>query len=151
MIGVSEAGLKTTLFPDITAGKIFHEGIAIGKFQGVMQATTPSGTRTVMHHLFFSSDGTVSPCGWRPRPAAYLPMSIASCTSPRASLSTLPISWVISRASSSLRCSMISAALRTISPRAGAGVWRQPEKAFCAASMAALTSSAFDACITPST
>src|SRR2546426_617098 len=139
------------IFPAVMAGKIFHEGIAIGKFQGVMQATTPSGTRTVIAHLFLSSDGTVSPCGCRPRPAAYLPMSIASCTSPRASLRTLPISCVISRASSSLRASMIRAALRTISPRAGGGVRRQPGNAFCAASRAAFTSSALDACITPST
>src|SRR6202011_4193196 len=85
-IGVSDAGLKTTALPAISAGKIFQDGIAIGKFHGVMQATTPSGTRTVIAHLFLSSEGTVSPCGCRPRPAAYLPMSIASWTSPPASL-----------------------------------------------------------------
>ena len=62
-MGVSEAGLKTTALPAMTAGKIFHEGIAIGKFQGVMQATMPRGTRTVIAHLLRSSDGTVSPCG----------------------------------------------------------------------------------------
>src|SRR4029079_9419818 len=41
--GVSVAGLKTTVFPQTSAGTIFHEGIAIGKFQGVMTAQTPSG------------------------------------------------------------------------------------------------------------
>ena len=45
--GVSVAGLKTTAFPATSAGAIFHAGIAIGKFQGVMHATTPSGSRTV--------------------------------------------------------------------------------------------------------
>ena len=92
MIGVSDAGLKTTALPAMTAGKIFHDGIAIGKFQGVMQAMTPSGTRSVMQSLLRNSDGTVSPCGCRPNPAAYLPMSIASWTSPRVSFRTLPIS-----------------------------------------------------------
>ena len=41
--GVSVAGLKTTVLPQTSAGTIFHEGIAIGKFQGVMTAQTPSG------------------------------------------------------------------------------------------------------------
>ena len=129
-MGVSDAGLKTTALPAITAGKIFQEGIAIGKFHGVMQAITPSGSRTVMDHLFRSSEGTVSPCGRRPNPAAYLAMSIASWTSPRASLSTLPISWVMIRASSSLRCSSRMPARKQISPLVGAGVFRQPGNAF---------------------
>ena len=34
MRGVNEAGLKTTVLPAISAGVIFHDGIAIGKFQG---------------------------------------------------------------------------------------------------------------------
>ena len=37
------AGLNTTVFPATSAGAIFHTGIAIGKFHGVMQATTPCG------------------------------------------------------------------------------------------------------------
>ncbi len=45
--GVSVAGLKTTAFPATSAGAIFHAGMATGKFHGVMQATTPSGSRTV--------------------------------------------------------------------------------------------------------
>jgi hypothetical protein len=38
--GVSEAGLNTIVLPAIKAGNIFQVGIATGKFQGVMQATT---------------------------------------------------------------------------------------------------------------
>ena len=34
--GVSVAGLKTTVLPQTSAGMIFHDGIAIGKFHGVM-------------------------------------------------------------------------------------------------------------------
>ena len=45
--GVSDAGLKTTVLPLTSAGAIFHTGIATGKFHGVMQATTPTGSRTV--------------------------------------------------------------------------------------------------------
>src|SRR6267378_4918040 len=41
--GVKEAGLNTTVFPATRAGAIFQIGIATGKFQGVIQATTPRG------------------------------------------------------------------------------------------------------------
>src|SRR5207249_284002 len=54
--GVSVAGLKTIVLPQISAGSIFHEGIAIGKFQGVIAPTTPIGTRTLMLNLSGSSD-----------------------------------------------------------------------------------------------
>src|SRR5688572_3656408 len=57
--GVSVAGLKTTVLPQTSAGAIFHEGIAIGKFHGVIVAATPSGCRTDMANLSRSSDGTV--------------------------------------------------------------------------------------------
>jgi hypothetical protein len=40
---VSGAGLITTVLPTISAGKIFQEGMAIGKFQGVIKPHTPSG------------------------------------------------------------------------------------------------------------
>jgi hypothetical protein len=45
--GVRVAGLKTTVLPATRAGAIFHTGMATGKFQGVMQATTPRGWRSV--------------------------------------------------------------------------------------------------------
>src|ERR1700681_2257847 len=65
---------------------------------------------------------------------------MASCTSPRVSLSTLPISRVMSRAYSSLRSIRISAARNTISARRGAGTRRHLAKARLAASTAASTS-----------
>src|SRR5438270_545559 len=37
------AGLSTTVLPNANAGAAFHSGIATGKFQGVISATTPSG------------------------------------------------------------------------------------------------------------
>ena len=45
--GASGAGLWTTAFPHASAGAIFHEAIVSGKFQGVMTAQTPSGSRIV--------------------------------------------------------------------------------------------------------
>ena len=45
--GASYASLRTTVFPWMSAGAIFHTGIAIGKFHGVISATTPSGRRRV--------------------------------------------------------------------------------------------------------
>src|SRR5436853_2547079 len=59
--GVSSAGLMTQVFPQTRAGKIFHEGIAIGKFQGVIIPHTPTGMRTDMANLLGSSEGTVWP------------------------------------------------------------------------------------------
>ncbi len=45
--GVSSAGLRTTVLPAASAGPSFHEAIVSGKFQGVISATTPTGSRTV--------------------------------------------------------------------------------------------------------
>src|SRR5712691_12387214 len=59
--GVSEDGLNTTVLPHTSAGMIFQEGIAIGKFHGVMTPQTPSGWRTDIANLSRSSDGTVWP------------------------------------------------------------------------------------------
>src|SRR5262245_13328481 len=57
--GVNVAGLKTIVLPHTRAGVIFHDGIAIGKFQGVMIEHTPSGCRTDIANLSRSSEGTV--------------------------------------------------------------------------------------------
>ena len=57
--GVRVAGLKTTVLPQTSAGMIFHEGMAIGKFHGVITAQTPSGCRTDIANLSRSSEGTV--------------------------------------------------------------------------------------------
>jgi hypothetical protein len=69
MRGVSSAGLKTTVLPATSAGAIFQEGMASGKFQGAMQAQTPIGIRTDIANLSGSSEGVVSPKRRRPSPA----------------------------------------------------------------------------------
>ena len=142
--GVSDDGLNTTVLPQTSAGTIFHDGIAIGKFHGVIIAQTPSGWRTDIANLSRSSDGTVWPYMRRPSPAMKNVMSIASCTSPRVSSSTLPISRVMSRANVSLRSAISCAARNSISARRGAGTSRQSAYARAAAAIARSASSAVD-------
>src|SRR5215475_2228392 len=67
--GVSSAGLMTHVLPQTSAGKSFHEGIAMGKFHGAIMPQTPTGMRTDMANLDFSSDGVVWPKRRRPSPA----------------------------------------------------------------------------------
>jgi hypothetical protein len=45
--GVSSAGFRTMAFPAASAGATFHEAIDSGKFHGVINPTTPSGSRKV--------------------------------------------------------------------------------------------------------
>ena len=67
--GASLDGLIITLFPHTSAGISFQDGIAIGKFQGVIRPQTPSGTRIDKQDLFGSSEGVVWPCSRLPSPA----------------------------------------------------------------------------------
>src|ERR1700688_3473371 len=67
--GVSCAGLITQALPQTTAGSSFQEGIAIGKFHGVIMPQTPIGCLTAIANLLGNSDGTVGPNMRRPSPA----------------------------------------------------------------------------------
>ena len=68
MAGVSGDGFQMMVLPATSAGKIFQEGTAIGKFQGVIRPTTPDGSRTAMPNLFGISTGAVYPSKRRPSP-----------------------------------------------------------------------------------
>src|SRR4051812_28437219 len=59
--GVHCAGLNTTVLPNASAGAIFHAGIAIGKFHGVIRPTTPIGSRVISTSTPGRTDGTFSP------------------------------------------------------------------------------------------
>src|SRR4051794_5796484 len=59
--GETDAGFTTTVLPQISAGAIFHAGIAIGKFQGVTSPTTPTGLRIAKTCTRSRSDGTITP------------------------------------------------------------------------------------------
>src|SRR3954468_4648468 len=67
--GVSCAGLITQVLPQTKAGNSFQDGIAIGKFQGVIMPQTPTGCRIAMANLLGNSDGVVGPNSRRPSPA----------------------------------------------------------------------------------
>ena len=59
--GVSLAGLHTTVQPAASAGAILRASMALGKFQGVMQATTPTGCLMTTMRLSSDGAGIVSP------------------------------------------------------------------------------------------
>src|SRR5690606_16353222 len=53
--GVAPAGLATTVHPAAKAGAILRASMALGKFHGVIAATTPTGCLSVSRRL--SADG----------------------------------------------------------------------------------------------
>src|SRR5205085_7880521 len=65
---VFDAGLMTTVFPQASAGAIFHTANMSGKFHGVMAPTTPIGSRSVYVNAL-SAIGIVSPVTLPDQPA----------------------------------------------------------------------------------
>jgi hypothetical protein len=60
MTGVSEAGLRTTLLPAISAGASLRAGVSNGSFHGVIARTTPSGSWIVQDSTSrFSCESTL--------------------------------------------------------------------------------------------
>jgi hypothetical protein len=59
--GVSEAGLMTIEQPAASAGPALRVIIALGKFHGVIAATTPTGWRITTMRAFGHGEGMVSP------------------------------------------------------------------------------------------
>ena len=122
--GVCDAGLKTTVLPQTSAGMIFHDGIAIGKFHGVMTETRRAAAAPT------SRTCCAVPTAPSARTCGVLhPPCRRSCRWPPArrrgvSLRTLPISRVISRAKSSLRSTISWATRKRTSARFGAGTRR---------------------------
>jgi hypothetical protein len=52
LAGVTSEGLKTTVLPKASAEPIFRDGIAIGKFHGVITPITPIGSRPISTPTF---------------------------------------------------------------------------------------------------
>ena len=67
--GAFSLGLNTTVLPKHSAGAIFQAGMAIGKFHGVMMATTPSASRRVKSSVSVVLAGSTSPPMRKPSPA----------------------------------------------------------------------------------
>src|SRR5215472_5228658 len=97
--GVSDAGLSTTVQPAASAGPILRVAIAAGKFHGVISTLTPTGWCWTM--IRFAPDGaTTSEPSLRTASSEYQRKnSAAYVISARASLSALPFSSTMSRAS----------------------------------------------------
>ena len=89
--GTSSAGLKTTQLPQASAGAIFHAGIASGKFQGVIAATTPIGSRVISTSMPGRVESIFSPPGRTASPAKNLKIAPARAASPMPSASGFPL------------------------------------------------------------
>ncbi|MNT15379.1 hypothetical protein D3C72_1504300 [compost metagenome] len=61
LAGTALAGLNTTALPKARAGAIFQAAVAIGKFHGVMMATTPTGSRRISISTPGRTESAVSP------------------------------------------------------------------------------------------
>ena len=58
------AGFQSTALPKASAGAIFQLAVAVGKFQGEMTATTPTGSRRTSISMPSRTESAVSPI-WR--------------------------------------------------------------------------------------
>ena len=94
-------GLSTKVFPATSASGSIHRGTIIGKLNGQMPATTPTGNRTSSSSMPFAIWSSAVPRSSVGAPQARATTSIPRRTSPRASASVLPFSAVTSAASSS--------------------------------------------------
>ena len=119
--GVYSAGFHTTAFPHSSAGTMYQDGTATGKFPAVMITETPTGARNVNSCLSASSEGTVCPYSRRPSDRKKLQVSMTSCTSPSDSANGLPISRVRSVARARLLSSTRRPSCWIALPRTGAG------------------------------
>ncbi len=64
LAGVRLAGFQITALPKAKAGAIFHDAVAVGKFQGLIMATIPIGSRRVSISTPGRTESAVSPI-WR--------------------------------------------------------------------------------------
>ena len=98
--GVCEAGFTTAVFPHASAGAIFQLAITAGKFQGVISAHTPTGSRSVTSSPG-GTTGIVSPEILLAAPPQYSKTLATMSISARAE----PIGFPPLRASSVASCS----------------------------------------------
>ena len=101
--GTSAAGLNTTVLPKASAGAIFHAGMAMGKFHGVMIPTTPTGSRAISTSTPGRTESMLAPVMRTASPAKNLKMCPARSTSATPSARTFPSSRDRSVPSASLR------------------------------------------------
>ena len=95
--GSRSDGFKITAFPLAMAFAVIHSGTMIGKLNGVMAATTPTGSRTECTSTPSATWLEKSPLRCSMRPQAYSTFSRPRANSPLASAMVLPCSWVMMR------------------------------------------------------
>src|SRR3954471_1815783 len=96
--GSRSLGLRMNVFPQAIATGYIHIGTIAGKLNGVMPATTPSGSRNENVSTPVETWSEYSPLRRCGIPQANSTTSRPRCTSPRASDRTLPCSSVINSA-----------------------------------------------------
>jgi hypothetical protein len=110
-------GFQITAFPKASAGAIFQAGMAIGKFQGVMAAITPSGTLSISTLQPGRIESNRSPTFRRASPAKNWKILPALTTSAVASTIVLPVSRVMRRAIFSASLTSLIPTRPSASPR----------------------------------
>ena len=102
-MGVALGGFRTLVQPTESAAAILRVIIAMGKFHEEMKPTTPTGCRTVIswRDSGVACDAMVCPRTCLASSANQRTKLAPYCTSPRDSRMGLPLSIVITRASSS--------------------------------------------------
>src|SRR5215207_6351129 len=134
---VEGAGVHTTVLPQASAGASTSAGIVYGQFHGVISPSTPSGRRTSSTRRPGVALWGIEPSTRFPSSAAMRKNSMSSPTSTSASaFSGLPWSSVSTRASSSARLSITSAARWRNSARSNPVRAPQDGKAAFAAAIA---------------
>ena len=137
----TSAGFTTTALPAASAGASFCASLAIGEFHGVIAATTPIGSCTLIVTKW-PREGVIVSSSVSSAAAKYWKVPAALATRLRVSLIGLPLSRRCFWASVSL-CSRISCATRCSTPARWCGsICAQPlvRKAWWARSMASSTS-----------
>ena len=135
-------GFSTTVFPQAMAIGVIHSGTITGKLKGVMQPTTPTGSRTDIRSTPVETCDELSPFSSWEIPQANSTVSSPRCISPRASGFVLPCSPAMVSESSSAASSSRLRKRNMICVRCVSEVSRQPGKAPRAVATAASTSSA---------
>ena len=139
-LGSFSLGLSTTVLPQAMADAVIHSGTMIGKLNGVIAATTPTGCLTECTSTPRDTCSDRSPLSRCTSPAANSTFSMPRLISPLASESTLPCSLVMMAASSSCRSTSSCRRRKNTSARLTSPVSRHAGRAADAAAIAASTS-----------
>ena len=134
-IGSIGGGLTTTVFPQASAGAILPAQFVIGKLKGLMQATTPTGSRTTNPEATVagppatparSSGGRPCSTGAVARSAYFASRCTTSATCSRSAMGRrAPVSATVRSTRPGIALRNLSAASRRQAPRSAPVIERQ--------------------------